>query len=201
MKLRLTDIAIKRLSSPDSGQVTYWDDATPGFGLRCSTKSKSFVVMYGEKRRLKKLGRYPDFTLSDARKEARRFLAEADDLPEASGPAPIPFEEAKRRFLAHCVGRNKERTVKDYTRLLNRHFELSNDLHEVTRAQIMKVISSLSRTPSEQSHAYVAIRTMMNWCVEAGLIEMSPVPRIRQKTTSRDRVLSDEELAVVYLSS
>ena len=112
MKVRLTDIAIKRLSFPDSGQVTYWDDATPGFGLRCSTKSKSFVVMYGEKRRLKTLGRYPDFSLSDARKEARRFLAEADDLPEANGPIPIPFEEAKRRFLAHCEGRNKERTVK-----------------------------------------------------------------------------------------
>lgn len=198
MKLRLTDIAIKRLSAPDQGQVTYWDDANPGFGLRCSTKSKSFVVMYGEKRRLKTLGRYPEFSLSDARKVARRFLAESDDLPEANGPAPILFEEAKQRFLAHCMSRNKERTVKDYTRLLNRHFELSGYLDEVTRVQTMKVVSNLSRTPSEQHHALVAIRTMMNWCVEVGLIESSPVPRIKLKTKSRERVLNDKELFSVY---
>ncbi|MCB9929047.1 MAG: DUF4102 domain-containing protein [Alphaproteobacteria bacterium] len=118
MKLRLTDIAIKRLAFPETGQQTYWDEATPGFGLRCSQKSKSFVVMYGEKRRLKTLGRYPDFSLSEARKEARRFLADADERPDASEPPTIAFEEAKQRFLAHCEGRNKERTVKDYTRLL-----------------------------------------------------------------------------------
>ncbi|MCB9929049.1 MAG: site-specific integrase [Alphaproteobacteria bacterium] len=80
----------------------------------------------------------------------------------------------------------------------NRHFELPGALHETTRGQIMNVVAGLSRTPSERQHAFVAIRTMMNWCVEAGLIESSPVPRIRQQTTSRERVLSDEELAAVY---
>lgn len=198
MKLRLTDIAIKRLSPPETGQVTYWDETTPGFGLRLSQKSRSFVVMYGEKRRLKTLGRYPNLPLSDARKEARRFLAEVDNLPEAVTSAPIPFADAKARFLAHCTRRNKERTVKDYTRLLNRHFTFTDDLHEITRSQIMKVVSRLSQTPSEQEHAYVAIRTMMNWCVEAGYLENSPVPRMRQSSRSRERILSEEELAAVY---
>lgn len=198
MKLRLTDIAIKRLSPPETGQVTYWDETTPGFGLRLSQKSRSFVVMYGEKRRLKTLGRYPNLPLSDARKEARRFLAEVESLPEVVTSAPIPFADAKARFLAHCARRNKERTVKDYTRLLNRHFTFTSDLHEITRSQVMKAVSRLSQTPSEQEHAYVALRTMMNWCVEAGYLESSPVPRMRQTSRSRDRILSDEELAAVY---
>ena len=103
MKLRLTDVAIKRLAPPQSGQTTYWDDATPGFGIRLSQKSRSFVVMYGEKRRLKTLGRYPDLSLSEARKAARKFLSEVIDAPLAPDIAPISFPEAKVQFLAHCV--------------------------------------------------------------------------------------------------
>lgn len=60
------------------------------------------------------------------------------------------------------------------------------------------MLSKLSATPGEQQHAYVALRTMLNWCVAAGFLEASPMPRVRQKATSRDRVLSDEELAAVY---
>jgi hypothetical protein len=56
LKIHLTDLAVKKLSLPDRRQVTYWDDSTPGFGLRLSAKSKSYVVMYGEKRQLKTLG-------------------------------------------------------------------------------------------------------------------------------------------------
>ncbi|MEP3893156.1 MAG: hypothetical protein ABJN52_04065 [Litorimonas sp.] len=59
------------------------------------------------------------------------------------------------------------------------------------------VISNLSITPSEQSHAYVAIRTLMNWCVRHGLIEHSVVPPMKQKASERDRVLSENELRQV----
>ena len=74
MKMRLTDMAVKKMPYPEKGQVKYWDEITPGFGLRCSPKSKSFIVMFGEKRRLKTLGRYPNLSLSDARRDARLFL-------------------------------------------------------------------------------------------------------------------------------
>ena len=62
----------------------------------------------------------------------------------------------------------------------------------------MKVISSLSGTPSEQSHAYVAIRTMMNWCVRHGLIEQSVVPTLKHSSTPRNRILNEDELRTVY---
>lgn len=197
MKLRLTDIAIKKLSLPEKGQLTYWDELTPGFGLRCSTKSKSFVVMFGEKRRLKTLGRYPELSLSDARSQARKFFAEYEEGGFVQEHEGVPFEDAKSRFLSDCEGRNKPRTVADYRRLLNKHFNFKNDISEVSRAQVMKVISNLSSTPSEQSHAYVAIRTMMNWCVRQGLVDHSVVPPMKQKTAERDRVLSESELRAV----
>jgi len=50
--MRLTDLQIKKLPVPSSGQKTFDDAALPGFGVRVSQGgSKSFVVMYGEKRR------------------------------------------------------------------------------------------------------------------------------------------------------
>jgi len=201
MKLRLTDIAIKKLSSPLQGQVTHWDELTPGFGIRCSSKSKSFVVMYGEKRQLKTLGRYPDMSLAEARAEAKRFFVQYSDGAFAPAKLSISFADAKARFLQDCEGRNKPRTVADYTRLLNKHFQFSGTLEDFTREKIMKVVSGLSQTPSEQSHAFVAIRTMMNWCVRQGLIEYSVVPKMKQSSVSRNRILSDQELREVLLKA
>jgi integrase len=199
MKLRLTDMAIKKLQHPLKGQVTYWDQLMPGFGLRCSSKSKAFVVMYGEKRQLKTLGRYPGLSLSDARMEAKRFFVQQDEGIFAGTARSISFEAAKKLFLSDSEGRNKPRTAADYNRLLNKHFNFADDLEAVTRQQIMTVISRLAKTPSEQSHAYVAIRTMLNWCIRHGLIEHSPVPVIKHGTTPRNRVLNDDELRQIIL--
>jgi len=61
--MRLTDLQIKRLQPPEQGQRTVFDEALPGFGVRISQGgSKSFIVMYGKKRRLKTIGRYPALT-------------------------------------------------------------------------------------------------------------------------------------------
>ncbi|MEH6728947.1 MAG: Arm DNA-binding domain-containing protein, partial [Hyphomicrobiales bacterium] len=71
--MRLTDLSIRQLKAPDKGQKTYFDVGLPGFGVRVSQGgSKSFVVMYGQKRRLKTVGRYPHLSLADARREAKR---------------------------------------------------------------------------------------------------------------------------------
>ena len=198
MKLRLTDIAVRKLAAPERGQVTYWDETTPGFGVRCSSKSKSFVVMFSQKRRLKTLGRYPALSLSDARNEARRFLAQVLDGPMVADIPVITFDEARSEFLKDRAARNKPRTVADYTRLLNRHFKFKTDVRLLTRQQVMKVVSSLSGTPSEQAHAYVAIRTMMNWCVRHGHIDYSPVPSMSHRTNSRNRILTQIELKTVF---
>ena len=198
MKLRLTDMAIKKLPSPSKGQVTHWDELAPGFGVRCSVKSKSFVVMYGEKRQLKTLGRYPKLSLSDARAQARRFVVQIEDGAFSPEEPSISFDAATARFLKDCEGRNKPRTVADYKRLLKKYFKFSGTLDKISRQQIMKVVSGLSKTPSEQSHAYVAIRTMMNWCVRHGLLEQSNVPHLKQRTATRDRVLDEAELCEVY---
>ena len=58
----------------------------------------------------------------------------------------------------------------------------------------------LKRTPSEQNHAFVALRGFFRWCVRSDYIERSPIEaqQLPAKAISRDRVLTAEELAAVY---
>ncbi|MBI2718720.1 MAG: DUF4102 domain-containing protein [Rhizobiales bacterium] len=75
--MRLTDLLIKSLKPPERGQKTYFDDSIKGFGIRVSMGgTKSFVLMYGKKRKLKTIGRYPALSLSEARTMAKQVQGE-----------------------------------------------------------------------------------------------------------------------------
>ncbi len=197
--MRLTDLSIRKLKSPEQGQRTHFDDALRGFGVRVSQGgSKTFVVMFGKRRQLKSIGRYPDLRLADARREAKRVQSDLTLVNTGPSRPKVSFADARDKFLRDCEGRNKPRTVQDYKRLLTRHFKYRKNIDEITRQDIMSVIRNLSATPSEGQHAYVAIRTMMNWCVRHGFIDASPAPSISHKSEPRNRILSDGELIAVY---
>jgi integrase len=102
------------------------------------------------------------------------------------------------RFLDDSKARNKERTYTDYRRLLTRHFAFTKDICKLSRRDVMSVIEGLAQTPSEQQHAFVAIRVMMNWCVKRGLVNSSPVPPLSFTTPARSHILSDIDLAAVW---
>ena len=198
--MRLTDLLIRKIASPKSGQKTYFDDSLKGFGVRVSQGgTKSYVVMYGKDRRLKTLGRYPTMTLKEARAAAKRVQGElALRSPQAWDRPNITFQEAKERFLADSEARNKPKTVYEYRRLLIRYFTYEKKLHEITRHDIMKVVGKLRNTPVEERAAFVAVRTLMNWAVKHGLIDASPVPKLTYQARARSRVLSEHELKLVW---
>ena len=198
--MRLTDLLIKKLKAPESGQKTFYDDGLPGFGVRVSQGgTKSFVVMYGKGRQLKTLGRYPDLPLAEARRDAKRVQGELISTVMLPGSLPkLSFDEARERFLKDSAKRTKPKTHEEYERLLKKHFAYKTTLSEITRQDIMRDVSALSAKPSIEQHAFVAIRTMMNWCVRHGLLHASPVPPLRYSTKSRSRILTDHELNVVW---
>ncbi len=200
-KKRLTDLLIRQLEAPKQGQLTYFDEALPGFGVRVSQGgSKSFVLVFGQKRKLRTLGRYPDLSLADARKKAKQVQGELLATPETVDKVlhSISFSAARDRFLADSRKRTKASTFTEYQRLLERHFEYSKPLELLNRQDIMGAIGVLSLKPSIEQHAFVAIRTMMNWCVRHGLLDTSPVPSLRFSSQSRSRILSAEEMKVVW---
>src|SRR3569832_1910023 len=73
--LHLTDIVVSKLKP--AANRTYWDDATPGFGIRVGKRAKTWTVMRGVHRDRMTLGHYPALSLSDARTVARMLLAVA----------------------------------------------------------------------------------------------------------------------------
>lgn len=198
---RLTDVAIKSLKPPLEGQITYWDETLPSFGVRVSQGgTKSFVLVYGEARTRKTLGRYPVISLADARAEAKRILAKLT-LGTHTTPT-VRFDEALATFLANADKRNKPRTVKDYRRLLTRHFLPTlgkKQISEITPRDIARIVDGLLATPSECAHAFAAIKIFFRWAMRRHLTKSNPAEGLQgpPKARSRERVLTDSELREV----
>jgi len=195
----LTDVAIKALQPPPSGQVTFFDKNLPGFGIRVSQGgTKSFVLIYGEARRRMTIGRYPLLSLAQARAGAKRILAE-QTLGIKAAPLSPKFTDSLAQFLEASEAKNRQSTVAQYRRHLSRHFKFGDtSISNITTEELLKRINRLRDTPSEQHHAYVAATVFFNWCVRSRLIERSPLDNVPppRKMVSRTRVLSETELTV-----
>ena len=200
-KVHLTDIVVRALKAPASGQTTYLDASMPGFGIRVSQGgAKTWTVVHGRNRRRITIGRYPVVSLQLARSEARRVLAEA---PVARGIQSMRFDDALSLFLStHCAVKNRPGTAKQTTRLLQRHFlpGLHNRLlHEITTQDFVAIVDRALAAPSEARHAFAAGKMLFRWAASRRYIKHSPADGLvaPAKSRSRDRVLSDREIAKV----
>jgi integrase len=180
-KLRLNDITIRQLQPPETGQARYFDETTPGFGLTVGTRTKTFFVIRGKKRTLTTIGRYPDISLADARKEAKRLLVQE---PEETSPTTV--QAAAAAFLADCQTRLRPASVSAYELALRNAPE--------------KRLVDLSRHDVDISNAHVtkAYKALYNWCLRDGLVDKNPFQYTQVKSNQRSRVLSPDEIKVVW---
>ena len=194
-----TDIALKRYPAPQKGSVTYWDTTTRGLGLRVSSGgARTFIVLIDSGRR-QKIGRYPTVSLADARTEAKRILAEK--TLGKMRPTHKAFDDARDEFLKDRAKHARPRTVSDYTRLLKRHYPFARkSVGDIKPKDVLKRLQALSDTPAEKLHAFTAGRAFFRWCVSQHIIDRSPMESISvsNKNSSRERVLTDDELKAVY---
>ena len=93
-------------------------------------------------------------------------------------------------------------------RLLNREFVSlwgTWPIHTISRQDVTKVLNAIVKrgAPSAANHALSAVRKMFNWAIEHGHVDRSPCFGIKapSKLKSRDRVLTDEELASIWQSA
>jgi len=194
--VQFTDTAIRSFPAPNKGQSYFWDEKLRGFGVRVSDKgTRTFLILIGSGRR-QTLGRYPLLTLADARTEAKRLLAEKT-LGKIR-PTHTAFDDAKADFLKECAQRTKPRTLRDYTRLLNRHYKFGRkSVAAIATQDIAKILKKLSHVPSERHHAYTAARAFFRFCVREHVIETNPIDRIEvlPPNSSREHVLEPVDLA------
>lgn len=199
---KLTEFSLRAAEPPLSGTVTLWDGGLKNFGCRISAKgTKSFIVLLGSGRR-HTIGRYPLVSLADARAAARRILAEKALGKER--PGSISYRAAVEEFIEVCNEKNRPGTVVEYRRLLNSHFPFgTTKLSEITIGQIEKYLKGLAGRPSEQRHAFVAIKMFFKWSLKRHYILANPCDALfgLPKPPSRSRVLTNDELRAVLLQA
>lgn len=179
MRLRLTDLSIRKLPVPDKGQKTYFEGE--GFGIRISQGgTRTFVQMYGQERKLKTLGRYPAVCLKNARKLAKAIQVAPEPEKRAQG-----LSAAVDAFLAAAENRCRPATAAMYRNYLNR-LEGKN-VSDVKKEDV-----------TYSTHAMMSAKAFFNWCIREGLTDRNPVQFEKAKLGQRSRVLTDQELKLIW---
>ncbi len=198
--MKLTDISIKTLKSPEKGVAVYFDDTLTGFGVRVSQAgTKSFVLTHGSRRERETLGRVGVVSLQDARSEAKRRLAEytlGKNKPRATG-----WDIARDEFLREKADKLKPRTHEDYTYLLDRHFRYgTTKLSELSPHDLRKSLDRLAKSPAVQQHAFVVLRVFMRWAHRKHYLDINPMERMQapRPYVARERILTNDELKRVW---
>ncbi|WLA65086.1 Arm DNA-binding domain-containing protein [Bradyrhizobium diazoefficiens] len=204
MKTNLTDVSVRALKPPIKGQLTIWDKTSP-LGVRVSQGgSKTFIVMIGSGKR-RTLGRFGILTLSKAREEARRIIAEKTlGITVPVVKAGVLFDVAVGSFIEDHYKSAKPRTKHEANRLLTTKFPLLTTklLSEITDQDASADLMKLADTPSEQIHAFRALRVFFKWCMRPPhrFIKHSPLEGYPPPGNDKKgkRILSDEELCKVW---
>lgn len=171
--MRINELMIKQLPFTDKGQKKYRDDGLPGFGVVVGKRKKTFFVMFGQDRRTKSIGTWPEMTVKDARLEAASIL---------SGPVPrqrnTPWPEAKEAFLKDCRRRLRPATSERYYYALKDVDVTDTSITDATTVKCLKAF--------------------YNWCIDHDITDRNPFARRKVKFAARDRLLTDDEIAAIW---
>lgn len=193
-KIALSDAGLRSLPVPERGQAKYWDKNFAAFGVRVSQGgSKTFVL--NRRGTFITVGRYPIVSLSEARTEAKRLLAEY--TLGRIRPQSVSYQEAVELFLEEKRRTQKPRTVSDYKRLLGR-LAFREQLSDIAHSEAMRRLNTFT-AEGERNHLLVAAKVFFNWCIKRRYITENPLSGISQKqSTPRSRVLTDSELQCIW---
>lgn len=210
-RAKLTDRTILSLTSPGRGQVDYFDALLPGFGVRVSQSGRrSFVVLYrynGLKRRMT-LGTYPVVTLADAREKARQALADANDgkdpaIERKRVRKGLSIEELAEQYIEKHAKPKKRSWKKDRSYLNNSVLPKFGrwKAEDLTKTDLLEMLEEKGRTaPITANRTFEVVRKMYNWANAREIISHNPCGGLGKlfKETSRERVLSAEEIHLVW---
>ena len=112
-------------------------------------------------------------------------------------------EKVVEDFIKIHHAQSRPRTRDEQERLLTKHFRKTHRetaLNRVTVKDILAITDGLKELPSEQLHAYRALKTLFKWAVTRKMIAESPLEGLARpnEPADRDRVLSDKELVAIY---
>lgn len=213
--------SIAKAELPERGVRFIFDtnrDAPTGFALRITAKgTKAFVLRYQTPGavRLITIGRWPTWSLADARERARELRREidagADPLREKAEERATTFgalvEDYDKAHLARL------RSGKATRRLLDRIGEEKawkatdwpkRPVRSITSKDVRTLLDKIAAgAPVLANRMRAALSGFFGWCAGRELLDASPVAKVKAPTaeTSRDRVLTDDELRRLWLAA
>lgn len=214
--MRFTNPSVARLALPagKSDHIVF-DDGLPGFGIRLRAGGKKvWIAQYrvGSKQRRLTIGSADKLSLDAARGEARAILAKVQ-----LGADPQTEKIDKRNTTAVLLGDIADDYVEgpakrrlrpnSYSSLLvhlNKHWKplRARSLNGIQRADVAVRLNEIANEhgPFAANRARACLSSLFAWAISEGVADANPVNGTRKATeeVSRDRVLSDDELALVW---
>lgn len=212
----LTDLAIKALK-PGSARREVPDGHTRGlFFVIQPSGAASWAVRYRFAGKPTKftIGPYPAYDLKTARQLASKAMldvargidpaATKRDAKAAAKEQPADDYDLVENVVKAFIDRYAKKNHKNWReteRVLNNELVWGwkgRRIGEIKRAHIHDILDRMidRGAPVQANRALTTMRKFFNWAVEREIIEASPCSRVKPPTptTSRDRVLSDDEI-------
>jgi integrase len=213
--MRLTKPVLTRITlPPHKSELIVFDDALPCFGVRLRAGGKRvYVAQYrvGTKQRRITIGSCDVLNLDEARRRARETLARvrlgADpqaDRNAALTRASVTLGTVTERYLVAAERRLRPRSYEEVQRHLRKLWQPLSELpiDNVTRALVAARLGEIATTsgPVASNRARTSLSALFAWAMGEGLAESNPVIGTNKAAdeVSRDRVLTDAELAAVW---
>jgi integrase len=220
MKFTSKTVAAATVSG-DRTDIIYWHDLVKGFGLRVRLGGdgrvrKNFVVQYRAKgRRTRRMGlgdvevRPLDAALAEAKQILGKVAGGGDPQGELRAEQQRQngvgtFKAIVDLYLATKQREVRPNTYRELERYLTKAFKPlhATPVDQIVRRDVATRLTKIAAevSPATAARARDALSAMFTWAMGEGLAESNPVvgTNAPKAPKSRDRVLSDQELAAIW---
>jgi integrase len=213
--VNLTNKLVASVKPPrDKKYIRLWDDNISGFGLRVTDNGvKSFIFegrqKLSKKTKQVKIGRAGEMPVSEARASAselsRQFRSgDYERLAERRQGNNSITSAAERYLSVGLLGTSAAHIANVKRHLLAefcKHYG-TQCVQDLTRQQTMSFVNDvkLKISPDASLKRFRSLTAFFNYLVNEGTLEISPLAGTKPPAspTSRDRVLSLDELRVIW---
>ena len=217
--MRLTKPIVNGLKIPDGkAEIIVFDDQLPGFGVRLRAGGKrTWIAQYrvGTKQRRVTLGTVEALDPDKARRCARDVIARVQlggdpqvEKHTARAWAQDTVGSIVHKYLSSYAERNlSAKTLVEVRRNLTSHWKPLHEAaaHSLRRSAVAGRLAEIATEngPYAANRARAYLAAMFSWAIEQGLVDDNPVAGTGRitKEVSRDRILSDAELALIWQHS
>lgn len=204
---------------PEERDLIVWDPDLRGFGLKVTPRgAKSYILQYrmggrGHPTRRYTIGAHGSpWTPDNARRRAQDLLLSvrngvdpaAAEQEQRLANVELAFDSYVESFIEGYAKREQLRSWPQARQCLRRHaipeFR-SRPLPSITRRDVSRLVERVAKEkPATGRYLHALLRKLFRWSVSRGDLPSSPMAEMQSPApvSSRDRVLSDQELLSVW---